>query len=170
MKDLLSPQTKSKISYLGYYQLIGGGIGGALVIVALLGRVTHDTASIIMGSFLLFFGFSILCGILCIITHRIALTLSLINQLLQFISITVFGISASYVAGIYFIIGFNSVGTVNYDLGFGISRIHFYLINDTGVFGFGFNMVAFALIIVILRLMRKVNTEIAVTSQFSDWK
>jgi len=171
MKDLLSPQTKSKLSYLGYYQIIGGGIGLAIVIMALLSSLSPNTITVVItGSFFLFFGFSVLCGVLCVTGHKSALILSLINQLLQLVSITVAGISFSYVAGIYVIAGFDLTGNTELNLGSGISRIHFYILNDNSIIGFGFNLVAFGFIVWILLLMKKVKTEITVTSQFSDWK
>jgi hypothetical protein len=138
---------KIDIKKIGWYQIIGG-IAGILTILYLF--VTKPHLSRLLFSvyvfFLLFYGYSIFCGILCLKETRKALTYSLINQFLQLISIACLGYAYSYSSGIYISVGLDLSKSVEVALNFGISMVDFAFNSDPNRLELKVNLVAFGLI------------------------
>ncbi len=158
----LTPSIISKLKGLGIYQIAGGGIG---VILLLWAAVTNQewsqqSAVIVLLLYLfmlLFFSFSIYCGILCLKKHRIALRLSLINQILQVIGFAIFGISFQYIAGVYLTAGLDLTQSFVLHFGLGISSLNFYINDGSQQMLVNFNFVALGLIIFIEKLKKQIK-------------
>ena len=102
-------KTKKIIKFVAYYQIIGGIIG---VLFAIKGLIQMADFSILTVVFILFavtvFSFSILCGQRLLKGEiQRALKLSTVNQLSQFFSVSILGLSYRYTAGLYLGFGFD---------------------------------------------------------------
>jgi hypothetical protein len=159
MNRFLSKKTISKFKTLGIYQIIGGSIGALLVLWGLL-SVQQFSGLIILYLFILvFFGFSIYCGTLCLKTKNNSLRFSLINQILQVIGIAMFGLTFKYAAGVYFSAGLNLTESFNLTFGAGVSKFDFNFNNENERLEVDFNFIALGLIIFIERLKKIVKEE-----------
>ena len=108
---------------------------------------------------LLFFAYSIFCGTLCLKTKKNALGHSLTNQILQVIGFAIMGFAFNYVSGLYLTIGLDLTDSIKLDFGAGISKFDFNLNNEKDRLEVDFNLVAFAVIFWINKLMKKVKEE-----------
>lgn len=151
---------KSEFKILGIYQLIGGILGLVLLFYSI-----YDTGIRAIPIFFLlltislFFVYSILCGILCLKSHDLALTLSFVNQLIQLLGIGLGGYLYNYVAGVYFSLKFDLTDLSNINLGFGISKMELQFNRDINFHILEINFIAIALIIWIDKLQRKIRNE-----------
>ena len=163
----MTTKTKSDISKIGWYQIIGGGIGILIILYALFTSTQFSALSISFYVFSFFlFAYSIFCGILCLQSKNAALTHSLINQFLQLISFAFFGFAFSYVAGLYISVGLDLSKSIDVTFNFGISKLDFNINNERDRADINFNLVAFGLIYWIDKLIKKIKTE-KVASSFS---
>ncbi len=158
----LTPNIISKLKGLGIYQIAGGAVGVILILWAALIIQEWSQQSIVLvlllySFMLLFFAFSIYCGILCLKKHSIALKLSLINQILQVIGFAMFGVSFQYVAGIYFTVGLDLTQSFNLNFGLGIPTFKFYINDGSHQLLVTFNFVALGLIIFIEKLRKQIK-------------
>ena len=147
---------KSHLNILGFYQIIGGVIG-----LFILFQSMHATGfSILIIIFLpilfaLLFIYSIICGILCLKRHDLALSLSYINQILQIMGFAFAGFSFIYVSGIYFLVVFNFTEHLNVDYKSGLSTVKlFYNIAQKPI-QLEINLIAPLLLIYISHLSKK---------------
>lgn len=141
---------KALLMFLGIYQLLGGLLGIWLIIQH------HYTAG---GASLLFlflpvlaglcFLYSILCGVLCLRNHELALSLSSVNQLLQLISFSVSPLLFDYTAGFFFSINISLGNGPSFDWESGFSRMHFRYDAPEGVTVIGINLAAIILLILV---------------------
>lgn len=153
-------KTKSNISTIGWYQIIGGGIGALIIFYSLFTTAQLSGLNILIYVFiLLFFSYSIFCGALCIRHKNNALIHSLINQFLQLISFAFFGFAFSYVAGLYLSVGLDLSNSIDMKFNFGISKFDFNINLEHERAEINFNLVAFALIYWIDKLTKKVKEE-----------
>jgi hypothetical protein len=160
MPDYFSKGIKTDLIKLGVYQIIGGLIGIAFIIRSVFTEIAfNEVVFLFYLIFFLFFGYSILCGWLCVRCNRNALLLSLINQFLQLVSISIAGFSFSYAAGFYLVTGvdFTESFKINFDAG--LSNLHLFLNNQSNTILFNFNWIAFYLIYWIERLRKQVKLE-----------
>jgi hypothetical protein len=111
MEFALNRKSKLMLRIIAWYQIAGGivGIGLMLVVVLLLIRTApFSLATFIMLAAVALHGFSVYCGVLLLKNkYRAGLNLSVINQALQFVSITIGGYGYKYIAGLVFLVGFN---------------------------------------------------------------
>jgi hypothetical protein len=156
----MTTKTKSNISTIGWYQIIGGGIGALIILYSLFTAAQLSGLNILIYVFmLLFFIYSIFCGTLCIQHKANALTHSLINQFLQLIGFAVFSVAFSYVAGLYLSVGLDLSNSVNMKFNIGISKFDFNINRELERAEINFNLVAFGLIYWIDKLMKKLKEE-----------
>jgi hypothetical protein len=162
MKNQISKETILDLVKLGLYQVIGGLMGVFFIIWGIVQSLPFTTLSVLLYLFILsFFSYSIYAGILCLKTRKNALTHSLINQVLQLISVALLGFAFQYVAGAYFTIGLDLTESLNLQFGAGISEFDFSLNNNTDRLLVSVNLIALALIYWIDKLMKKVKEEAA---------
>jgi len=84
----MTKRTKSGLLKIGLYQIIGGAIGILIILYAIIQSTNLAGLSILLYLFMsLFFGFSILCGTICLKGGEKALKFSLINQYMQIIGL-----------------------------------------------------------------------------------
>src|SRR5206468_549200 len=122
----MTTNTKSNISKIGWYQIIGGGVGFLIILFSLLATDQLQALTILVyGFMLLFFMYSIICGILCVKHTSNALTHSIINQFLQLVSFAFLGYSFFYVAGLYLYVGLDLSNSFEIKFGLGISSFSF---------------------------------------------
>ena len=159
MNDTYSTKVISKLRSLGAYQIFGGSIGCLLVIWAILNNQTIDLSFFIYGFMVLFFAFSIYCGILCFKIKIIAVKLSLINQVLQVIGVAMLGFTFKYAAGVYVTAGINLSEVFNFTFSAGFSRFDFAFNTDHHRLEVDLNFVALPLIIFIERLKNHIKQE-----------
>jgi hypothetical protein len=151
---------KSDILKIGWYQVIGGGIGALMILYALFTTAEFPGLSMLIYFFMfLFFAYSIFCGTLCLKNRDNALTHSLINQCLQVIGFAFFGFAFAYVAGVYVSIGLDLSNSINMKFNIGISKFDFNINRETERAEVNLNLVAFGLIYWIDKLMKKIKKE-----------
>ena len=144
--------------FLGIYQLLGGLLGIGLIIQH------HYTVG---GASLLFlflpvlaglcFLYSILCGVLCLRNHELALSLSFVNQLLQLIGLSVSPFLFDYSAGLFVSLNINPGDGPLFGWESGLSRMHFrYDAPDSAVV-ISINFAALVLLLLLDFARRKQN-------------
>lgn len=160
MKKLISKETESDIIKLGLYQIIGGVVG-MLTIFWEMYRIglMSGLSVLVYLLIILFFAYSIFCGILCLKTNENALKYSLANQILQVISFSIMGFAFKYVAGFVLTIGLDLTNSIEFNLGVGISKFKFDFNSLSQRLEVDLNLIAFALIYWIDKLMKKVKEE-----------
>jgi hypothetical protein len=159
MGDLsyISKKTKSGFLILGAYQILGGMTG---IILAGLHAYSHNRGMILFLLLaFLFFGYSILCGVLLIKTNVMALRLSLVNFLLQLVGWTILGFGFEYISGAFISVGIELTGPAKFDVTFGLSNFHLTFNRNPEKFVIGFNLIALYLLFYTDRLSRKVKSE-----------
>jgi len=163
MENLISKETQSGLTKLGLYQITGGAIGILLIIWSIYkNRLLAGPTLLIYLIILLFFSYSIFCGTLCLKLKKNSLGHSLINQILQLIGLAIMGFAFQYVAGFYLTIGLDLTESFKFSFEAGISKFDFNFNNEKETLVFDFNLVAFAVIYWIDKLMKKVKEEEAI--------
>ncbi len=165
MEKLISEETYWDLVKLGLYQIGGGAVGILLILWGIYNSPLPIGLNLVLYLFiLLFFGYSIFCGILCLETKENALRHSLTNQILQVIGFVLMGFAFQYVAGFYLIVWFEFTESMKYGFHLGISnfKFNFNFLKEGDRIEVSFNLVAFALIFWIDRLMEKVEKEAAI--------
>jgi hypothetical protein len=156
----ITSKIASKLRGLGIYQVAGGAVGLVLIIWAMLNNQQLAGLLILVYLFmLLFFIFSIYCGILCLKKNKNALRLSLINQILQVIGFAMFGFAFQFAAGIYLTAGIDLTESFNLKFGAGVSKFDFKINNETQRLEVNFNFIALGLIIFIERIKKQIKEE-----------
>lgn len=171
MEMLISKETKSDLVKLGLYQIVGGAIGIFIILWAIYNNGPLTELTVLVYLFiLLFFSYSIFSGTLCVKTKKNALRHSLINQILQVIGFAMMGFAFKYVAGFYFTVGLNLTESVNVSFGAGISKFDFNFNNEKERLEVDFNLIAFALVYWIDKLIKKAkqDTEIREVSSIGE--
>jgi hypothetical protein len=168
MEKLISKETESALTKLGLYQIIGGAVGVLVILWGIFNTplLTGITVLVYL-LILLFFAYSIFCGILCLKAKTNALGHSLINQILQVFGFAIMGFAFKYVAGFYFTIGLDLTDSIELGFGTGISNFNFNFNNEKDRLEVDFNLIAFALIFWIETLRKKVKEE-AIMRQVSS--
>lgn len=162
MEKGISKSIGSDLIKLGLYQIIGGAVGALVIIWSILKTPLLTGLTVLAYLFiLLFFAYSIFCGIQCLTTKRNALRHSLINQILQVASFAILGFAFNYVAGIYLTVGLDLSHAFNFKMGIGISQFDFKFNSVSDRIEVDLNLVAFALIYWIDKMMKRVKEEIA---------
>ena len=160
MEEFISKDVKSNLTKLGLYQIFGGSVGILIIIWAIYKSPLLTGLTVLVYLFiLLFFVYSIFCGTLCLKTKKNALGHSLTNQILQVIGFAIMGFAFNYVSGLYLTIGLDLTDSIKLDFGAGISKFDFNLNNERDRLEVDFNLVAFAVIFWINKLMKKVKEE-----------
>lgn len=148
---------------LGLYQIGGGAMGILLILWSIYNSPLPIGLTLAFYLFIpLFFGYSIFCGILCLETKENALRHSLTNQILQVVGFVMMGFTFKYATGFYFTVGFDLTESIKYNFDLGILEFKFKFINEKDRIEISFNLIAFALIFWIDRLMKKVEAESAI--------
>lgn len=160
MNKLLSKQTESDLLKLGLYQIFGGAIGILILAIGIFKSSLFSGLSILILFFiLLFFSYSVVCGVLCIRGSVTALKHSLINQILQVIGFAAVGFAFKYVAGIYLTVGLDLTDSFNFSYGAGISKFSFNFNLEKDRLELDLNLVAVCLVYWIERLIKRVKEE-----------
>jgi hypothetical protein len=162
MEYLVSHKSAFKLFILGIYQLIGGLMGTAIESLSLYSYIRNDLFTALTGLqhivFMLFFCYSVYCGICCIQIKKNALKLSLINQYLQLIGFSIMGLMVKYVSGLEFTIYLRLNNPGDISLGSGFSKFDFYFVSSK-IFAINLNLVALLLKFWIKKLDKKINKE-----------
>ena len=152
-------ENKSDFLKIGWYQIIGGIVGECIVFFSPQIQVSGlDVLVYVYIFMLLFFVYSVFCGLLCITYKNNALTFSLINQFLQLIGFAFLGFSFTYVAGFYISIDLD-FSNAEVGLSFGLSEFNFHLNQEYDGAGLHFNLIALGLISWIIKLSAKIKAE-----------
>ena len=160
MEEFISKDVKSNLTKLGLYQIFGGSVGILIIIWAIYTSPLLTGLTVLVYLFiLLFYAYSIFCGTLCLKTKKNALGHSVTNQILQVIGFAIMGFAFNYVSGLYLTIGLDLTDSIKLDFGAGISKFDFNLNNEKDRLEVDFNLVAFAVIFWINKLMKKVKEE-----------
>jgi hypothetical protein len=160
MVENLSKETRSHLLKLGLYQLIGGGVGVLLILWSVINSdLTNNLLVMLFLVMLVFFAYSILCGVLCLKYNERCLKYSLINQILQLIGVAAFGFAFEYAAGIYLHVGLDLTEGFLIGFGFGISKMIININTEPSLFELHFNIVALLLIIWIEKTTRRLKAE-----------
>ena len=156
----MTAKTKSDILKIGWYQIIGGGIGALIIVYSLITATELMGLNLLIYIFMaLFFAYSIFCGTLCLKHKDNALTHSLINQFLQLIGLAFFGFAFMYVAGLYLSVGLDLSSSIDFKFDIGVSKFDFNINRQHERAEINFNLVAFGLIYWIDKLMKRMKEE-----------
>jgi len=168
MGILFSKKIKSDLIKLGLYQIVGGVLGILIIVYAILKiQLFTELSVLVYFIMILFFAYSILCGVLCMKTKGNSLLYSLINQMLQIFGFAIMGYTLKYVAGFYLTIGLNLKDSIEFTFGTGLSKLDFNINHDKERLELDFNLIAFAFVYWIDKLMKKVKEEESVRKAFS---
>ena len=163
MKIILSKELELDLIKVGLYQIVGGCIGIAITLWNVFrSPLLTGLMVILILLFLLFFAYSIYCGVLCIKTNKNALKLSLINQMLQLVSIAILGVTYNYISGFFVSIGLDLTDKPKFIFNGGISTFEFSLKHQIDRFEISFNIVALILLFWVGNIMDKVKAEIKI--------
>src|SRR5688572_15978429 len=126
MSTSTATSASSFLRNLGIYQVIGGGVGILLILLALLNlQDIRPLLFVLYVGFSLFYAFSIYCGILCAMNKGTAFKLSLLDQLIQTVGIAIFGFAFQFAAGLYLSAGLDLSESFELKFGAGISKFDF---------------------------------------------
>jgi hypothetical protein len=151
---------KSDILKIGWYQIIGGLTGIAIILFSFIGSSQLQGVNVLVFLFMFsFYFYSVFCGVLCLQLKEIAIIYSLINQFLQLIGFAIFGFAFYYVAGVYVSIGFDFTNSMLLKFNFGISKFDFTINQELERAQINLNLIAFALIYWIDKLRKKIKIE-----------
>jgi hypothetical protein len=159
MENFIRSQFSMSYKILGIYQIIGSTIGLILLFYLVYNQgfsvVQLLAIDIVM---LLFSLYGLICGILCIKLHEMALTLSFVNQALQLLSFGLSGCLYTYTSGIDFFISFDFTNQLIVSLELGIPKMLLQFNNGAGLTFLNINIVALAIIIWIDSIQHKIKT------------
>lgn len=150
---------KNQITYLGYYQIIGGAIGLALILWYTIGAFGSFLAFAFLSLYLLMslpFLLSVYAGYQCIRLKSNALKWSFFNQILQLLHLGFGAFAFQYRAGIYLGIGFDFTHDLIFQFSIGYSAVNFSINPGFPQDYMMVNLVALLLIIFITKLEIKV--------------
>lgn len=146
------------IKGLAVYQIFGGLLGIGLAI-----RIIPQLQDLNALSYLLifltagFYVYSIIAGAVLLQHPKRGLSLSLINQALQVLSIAIGSFAFNYVAGFKLGLGIDFVPAWQFNLNLSLSSFQLILNADTGRVFIGINFLALALVYLIERLREEVG-------------
>jgi len=160
MERNFSKIINTRLSILGYYQMIGGIIGIALILWLLLKLSSFNLILLVIFVLaLLLFLFSIYCGYLLITKNTKGIRLSTINQFLQLFSFAFGGYGYQYFSGLYLTVGLDLTDSFNFIFGFGISSWKLNINAGSPVILVDFNLVALCIILVLDSLKKQIKDE-----------
>ena len=160
MNGYFSAATKSDLIKLGVYQIGGGLIGIAIIAKSAFNAgAFNELVFLFYLIFLLFFGYSIFCGWMCIKFKEHALLFSLINQFLQLLHVSIAGFSFSYTAGFHLDMGVDLTDSFHISFDAGLSNLRIFINNHSRIVFINFNLIAFYLLYWIDRLRKQVKLE-----------
>lgn len=149
----LRKQTQYKITFLAFYQIIGGIIGLFYCVYSLFGLPLNLGSLLVIAIISIFYSFSIFCGYLVYNKKdNRSLRLSSINQLLQIISFSIAGFGFKYVSGVVLSIGVNYTEDFLFVSNFSISNFLLNFNNDKQVIELQINLVAVLVVVLIDKL------------------
>jgi hypothetical protein len=155
-----SKEVKADLFKLGVYQICGGLIGIAIIAKSAINAgFFNEMVLLFYFIFLLFFGYSIFCGWLCVKYREHALTFSFVNQLLQLVHVYIAGFSFSYTAGFHLDMGIDLTNSFRINFDAGLSNLMIFINNRSETILFNFNLLAFYLVYWIDRLIKQVKLE-----------
>ncbi|MDE3212871.1 MAG: hypothetical protein KGM98_06525, partial [Bacteroidota bacterium] len=163
MEELAFDAIRTDLNKLGIYQVAGGFLGMVLLIINLI-SIPHLIAQngLFVLLVLLFFSYSIYCGILCFLKKGSALGHSLVNQLLQLLNFTIGGLLFGYSAGIFISIGLDLTHFLDFSFDAGISRFVSLYSPRLNQLEISINLVALAIIYWIEKIKKRVRQEAAI--------
>jgi len=149
--------TTNQIRAIAIYQIAGGVIGIALLVLVLFGGEVTVSQQVLRFGILagLLYVFSILCGRLLFRNPRKGLKLSLVNQVLQVVYFSFGAWAFQYVAGLRIGMGIDMVGGWIFKFRLALSSFHLSAGSDIGQKFVGINLVALFLIFWMERLLEK---------------
>ncbi len=155
---------RADLSRLGLYQVVGGFLGVILLFVN-VASIPHLLVrnGLFLLLVLLFFSYSIYCGVLCFLKKGSALKHSLVNQILQLLNFSIGGVIFGYSAGIYVGIGLDLTHSIDFYFDAGLSRfLSLYsrpLFNQLDI---SINLVALAIIYWMEKMKKRARQEAAI--------
>ncbi|KIC93541.1 hypothetical protein [Flavihumibacter solisilvae] len=159
MENHISKETISDLVKLGLYQVVGGLVGILIMFWNLKVDLIFGLSGLAYLLVFLFYGYSIYCGSLCLKADSKALERSLWNQIFQLFNFAIFGFSFQYVSGASLNVGLDLTNSVKLSFSAGTSQFEFFLSESDGRLFLNLNLIAFALIKWIDRLMKQVKEE-----------
>lgn len=157
MNNYLLQEYYFKLKLIGIYQIIGGlvGLGLTVWLITMLLPMPFVVVCIIIVSIGLFL-FSIACGIGLWFKKWTAINLSIILQLLQIISFTLYGCSFKFISGLGVLLDFDFTNNLQVQIKLSEPLFRFtYFIDPTDKI-IGVNLAAILICFFIIDLKRKI--------------
>lgn len=155
----LTEDIRSDLLKIGIYQIAGGLIGVAILLFGLWQNTDSlsNSGILISIALLIFFAYSIFCGVICLDGKSNALQHSLINQLAQLITFSISGYSFVFSAGVYIIVGIDLTNEIKFNFDFGFSRLLLGVNTGSEQIEIALNLVAVGMIYWIGKVKNKVQ-------------
>ena len=169
MQNISAKYIDSRITALAAYQLIGGVIGLYYLIdlVRSAGHIPPSFVLIIVLGFVCYL-FSVFCGGFLFKDRILGARLSLVNQLLQVFSFSLFGYGFEYVAGISTAVNMDFAPKYSVSLNSELSNWYLLLSGDDETRRISFNLVAIFLVLFISRLQKRMHQQALDEMEFDD--
>jgi hypothetical protein len=169
MQNISAKYIDSRITALAAYQLIGGIIGLYYLVSLIMsaGRIPPLLVMIVALGLACYL-FSVFCGIFLFKDRVLGTRLSLVNQLLQVLSFSLFGYGYEYVAGISTTVNIDFLPTYSVSLNSGLSNWYALLNGEGDIRRISINLVAIFLVFFISRLQRRIHQQALEEVEFDE--
>jgi hypothetical protein len=137
---------------ISFYQIIGGIMGWLLILFLTLNTTFFFSITTI--SLFLIFSFSIVCGYLVLVKHRLGLLLTNINQIFQVFSFSIFGLTYKYIAGISIEISLK-ITQIQFGINASLSNFHIIYNQNADVIAIHINLVALYILYLVSKIQEK---------------
>jgi hypothetical protein len=157
MTNYLLQEYYFKLKLIGIYQIIGGliGLGLTIWLITMLLPMPFPIVCIIIVSIGLFL-FSIACGLGLCFKKWIAINLSLVLQLLQIISFTLYGYSFKFISGLGVLSNLDFTNSLQMQIKLSEPLFRFTYLIDPTERVIGVNLVAILIGFFIIDLKKKI--------------
>ena len=154
-------KTESRIKIIGIYQILGGLIGliGTISLLVKFGFTNGTTFKMFL-LFLALYSFSVFCGYLLLKKQfEKGLNYSILNQLIQVLSFSIFGLTFKFYSGLFLSLGLNLTTDTILTYNFGITTWNFKLNSESEIIEISINLVALILINIIFNLKENLKAK-----------
>jgi len=168
MESSIISRVRRNHKLLGYYFIVGGVLGLAVMFMAYAGIQQFILPLILILSVsVLFFAFSIYVGVKLVKNNLDASKLAFYVLIPQLIQIQILGIGFKFVSGFGLFCGLNMNSLLsNFLFKFSPSAFLVHLNSDQQFFIFGFNLIAAMLLLFLIRQRKLVATEVKMMNGF----
>jgi hypothetical protein len=163
MEKYISTESKNSLLKVGLYQIICGCIGLLVLLWSLFKTEGISGHGAILLLFIVLLDvFSIFSGYQCLKMKENSLNLSLINQTIQILGLSIPSFTFQFSAGPFMTIGAYIMTTFDWKFDFGLTELDISLFKDTDGLLININIIALVALLLVGRLQNKIKTEMEI--------